>query len=166
MTDFVSTDLAALLSLYDETDTLWTDPHVLSRPSPNAWSAGEHLHHAEMVNRGVIGAIRRVQAGRGAPEPVAEAALAFLDSGEIGRPRKAPGMVHPPLDLTAEAAAELRQSNRDRLAQLDPADVSQAEATVPHPLLGPLRPRDWVRFALIHTRHHHRLARVALAAAQ
>jgi hypothetical protein len=151
-------DLAALLRLYAHADALWQRPDVLERPAAGRWSAGEHLHHVEMTNRGVLGALRYIETGRGQDAQTAPPARAFLERGDFGPPRQAPAMVQPPDDLDVQTAADLRQSNHARWQALDPGSLRTWSGAVAHPALGPLEAADWLRFALVHTRHHHALA--------
>ncbi len=154
-----SSDLRDLLALYAAADRESGSPAFTDRPLPDKWSPAEHLHHVEMVHRGVLGALRYIETGRGSSEPVSPGAVDFLQSS-VFPTRKAPSNVQPPDDLTTEAAAKLRHINRERWASVDAGALSAHTDTIPHPLLGPLGAREWVRFALVHTRHHHALAGV------
>ena len=89
--------------------------------------------------------------------PVSPGAVAFLQQG-VFPVRKAPLNVQPPDDLTAETAAELRRTNRERWASVRTGTLAAQTDTIPHPFLGPLSSGEWMRFALLHARHHHALA--------
>ncbi len=154
-----ASDLRDLLALYAAADLASDSPRFLDRPAEGKWSPGEHLYHVEMVNRGVLGALRYIETGRGSSDPVSPDAIAFLQAS-VFPTRKAPPNVQPPSDLTVEAGAQLRSTNQSRWADVDVDTVSAQTDTIPHPFLGPLGAAEWVRFALIHTRHHHGLAGV------
>ena len=150
-------DLRDLLALYAAADRAFASPTVLTRPAPDKWSPMEHLHHVEMVHRGVLGALRFIETGRGNSAPVSPGAVAFLQQG-VFPVRKAPPNVQPPDDLTAETATKLRRTNRERWASVRAGTLAAQTDTIPHPFLGPLSSGEWMRFALLHARHHHALA--------
>ncbi len=152
-----ASDLRELFALYAAADLASESPGFLDRPAEGKWSPGEHLHHVEMVNRGALGALRFIETGRGSSDPVSPDAIAFLQAS-VFPVRKAPSSVQPPADLTVEAGAKLRRTNQARWAEVDTNAIGTQTDTIPHPFLGPLSAGEWVRFALVHARHHHGLA--------
>ncbi len=159
MTFDSASDLRDLLALYAAAEQASETAGFLERPVSDKWSPGEHLHHVELVNRGVLGALRFIATGRGNDAAVSPDAISFLQGG-VFPVRVAPATVQPPADLSAEMVTELRAANRARWRALDAAALSEQASTIPHPFLGPLGAAEWVRFALVHARHHHALAGV------
>ncbi len=49
------------------------------------------------------------------------------------------------------------------LESIDPTSITTTELKIPHQLLGPLDAREWLRFGVVHTRHHLSIALEILA---
>ena len=141
------------------------DPRLTA--ARTGWSAAGHLWHLEASNRGALAAVRMIQRGRGAADPVAPAARAFLDADVFPPGRKAPEAFHPPDAFTlADLAAAVERNAAGWAALRADADALGALAgTIPHPVLGPLGAAEWVRFAALHTRHHDGLVAAMLEGA-
>lgn len=160
----MSPDFAALDAHYATARAMlgWSDGRFFGRvPERSGWSPAEHLWHTEAAARGVLAAIVAIQRGRAAAAEVSLRATAFLSVGEISRGRsQAPATATPPDGLTREAVEALVGKNAAAWARLrDEAEGLPAiPGTVDHPLLGPLRAADWVRFAGIHAAHHDAIA--------
>lgn len=135
----------------------------------SGWSVGEHLQHLALTDLAVLGAIERHERGesigatgvkttRRGISLVGRVVLLF---GRIPRGRgRAPELVRP-VDFTVE---RLRRDLADvsrRLAALvaDPARVDRSTARAPHPVFGSLSASEWMRFLVIHHRHHQRIVR-------
>lgn len=145
----------------------------LRRPAPavSAWPALAHLAHVELANelclRNLASFARRegllLQTGRTPDERV----LALLAQGALPRGQaRAPRMVVPPLDVELEMVRSWHRDNVLALAELarNPHLVASSELTIPHQVLGPLDAPQWLRFSVVHSRHHFAIAREVLVA--
>jgi hypothetical protein len=84
----------------------------------------------------------------------------MLASGVIPRGRaQSPRMVRPPAEFDRELLLQWIGDDRREIEKLDPAGIVASELRVPHQLLGPLDAPQWLRFAVVHTRHHLEIAR-------
>lgn len=140
-------------------------------PQVSAWSPLAHLAHIELANelclRNLSSFARRegllLQTGKTPSESV----LGVLASGALPRGQaKAPRMVVPPLDVELDMVRSWHRDNVAVLAELarNPHLVETSELTIPHQVLGPLDAPQWLRFAVVHSRHHFAIAREALLA--
>ena len=93
-------------------------------------------------------------------KPDGEASLPgrmLLRAGFIPRGRaQAPEEVLPAEVPTVEECRARYEAVLQLLAAFAPHldTIRKLRGTIPHPLLGDFRARDWVRFARIHTEHH------------
>ncbi len=155
-------DHTALLSQYETATTLLhgRDAAWLTTPQKNVsdWSAAQHLAHVEAVNRSVLGALRGLErAGADAvPDAATRIGLRVLETGTFPRGTiRAPEFAVPPPTLTLADVEAALGTNLARWRALDLDAVPTWRGTLPHPLLGPLTATQWVRFAFVHTAHHH-----------
>lgn len=138
---------------------------VLDVPGPDRWSAAGHFYHADLVNRGMLVALHGIaqQPASGlaaAANPLAER---FLGSGHLPRGFKAPDAMHPPETFSLDALLDRMARTHARLEALDVEALAPLTGTMPHPRLGPLTAPDWLRFGVVHMRHHAALARETVA---
>lgn len=155
-------DHTALLALYDAAHImLATHDEAWLRalpPSVSAWSPAQHLAHIEAVNKSVLAALRQLErSGTDAtPEPGKPRGLQVLAEGVFPRGLvRAPDFASFPPDLPLGTLRADLDRNRARWQALDLGAVAAWTATLPHPLLGPFTAPQWVRFARVHTTHHH-----------
>jgi hypothetical protein len=166
-------DLLAYREAAHDVERLLTgDPTVLERPIEriSGWSPVQHAAHVTLANELVLKNIVSLAKGSGMLV-VFEAsqvprALEVLASGKLPRGEaKSPRMVVPPLDIDVRVAREWAgKFTSDLEARCAALDVEHApRCYVPHQTLGPLDLAQWVRFGLLHTRHHVAIAREILA---
>ena len=138
-------------------------------PAVTAWSPLKHVAHVALANELVLRNIKSLVSGQGAlvvqgGEPV-KGALRLLETGLIERGRaQSPRMVRPPEAVDRALLREWLDDGRHELQALDPLVIRAGDLKVPHQLLGPLDAPQWVRFGVVHTRHHLAIAGEALAA--
>jgi hypothetical protein len=155
-------EMAALAGEADE------DLHARAE-GVSAWSVAQQLEHLGLTGEkvlDVLDAILRDPATppRGRPNP---AGWMVLLSGRIprGRVQTRPEWVPP--DSSPERARQGVAALAARTAALAAraGELAAARATRPHPRLGQLDARRWLRFLVIHQEHHLRLVRDIRAAA-
>jgi hypothetical protein len=161
--------LAALQRAIDEWIELAGERLCLASPAVSGWSPEQHLAHVALANELVLRNLKSLALGRGAlvvaggePKPgVSE----MLERGRLPRGvAQAPRMVRPPEAIERELMLQWLADGRRELAALDPRTVVAGALRVPHQLLGPLDAPQWLRFGLVHTRHHLGIAREVLLA--
>jgi hypothetical protein len=135
-------------------------------PAVSGWSALQHAAHMTLANELVLRNVASLSKGSGLlvvfeavqkPE-----AVAFLAAGRLPRGRaQSPRMVVPPGDMDVARAREWAAklvSDLDGLVRA--LDVTApVRCYIPHQMLGPLDLAQWVRFGIVHTRHHLAIAR-------
>jgi hypothetical protein len=140
-------------------------------PVVSSWSALHHAAHLTLANELILRNLVSLSKGNGLlvvfeasqkPE-----ALAHLASGRLPRGRaQSPRMVLPPSDIEVAQAREWATNlatDLDALVRtLD--TTSPVRCFIPHQLLGPLDLAQWLRFGIVHTRHHLAIAREVLDA--
>lgn len=163
-------DLLALRELLASIDGFVEHPAFASAvPAISGWSAEQHVAHLTLANELVLRNLKNLARGEGllvqrGVRPSAEAA-ALLAAGAIPRGRaQSPRMVRPPEVVERELLLGWLADARRGYGALDPARLRDDDVCVPHQLLGPLNGMHWMRFALVHTRHHLVIAREVLAA--
>jgi hypothetical protein len=151
---------------------LATDEHRLSTVAPqvSGWSALHHAAHMTLANELILRNLASLSKGAGllvvfeaAQKPEA---LAFLAAGRLPRGRaQSPRMVVPPSDIDASRAREWAAQVITDLDALIPTlhQQSPTRCFIPHQMLGPLDLAQWLRFGIVHTRHHLTIAREVLA---
>lgn len=135
----------------------------------SGWSPAQHLHHVADINRRILdqlatgGAGASDDAGSGRPNL---AGYVLLTLGRLPRGRgRSPEAFRPPDAVDLEELAQRIGANRMQLDQLaDRLDtLRHADSRFPHPVLGKLDSSEWLRFARIHTGHHHHIIRDIMA---
>ncbi len=159
-------------ALREVVELLETDDRRLSTLAPqiSGWSALHHATHMTLANELILRNLASLSKGSGllvvfeaAQKPEA---LAFLAAGHLPRGRaQSPRMVVPPSDIDALRAREWAAKVVTDLDALVPTlDLSSpTRCFIPHQLLGPLDLAQWLRFGIVHTRHHLAIAREVLA---
>jgi hypothetical protein len=140
-----------------------------SAPSVSAWSVKDHLEHLSMANEGIVTWIERACAGDpelhtgGGPNFFGRIVLLV---GAFPRGRgKAPDQTLP----KGTGAEELVASSRRLKARVEALESSlsllrAARATRNHFAFGDLTAAQWLRFTVIHNRHHQKIIRDVLDA--
>ncbi|MBL8860099.1 MAG: DinB family protein [Planctomycetes bacterium] len=171
--DSALADLEAYSAAAREIERLLAgDPDLLQRavPAISGWAPVQHAAHVTLANELVLRNLVNLAKGSGLlvlfeaePKP---AALAVLASGALPRGvAKAPRMVTPPLDIDVRVAREWASKLTADLDALRASiDVASApRCFIPHQELGPLDLGQWIRFGLVHSRHHLAIAREVMA---
>lgn len=138
-------------------------------PHVSGWSPAQHLHHVADINRRVLDQLLSDRASASDDTEAGRLNLAgyvLLTLGRLPRGRgQSPRAFRPPDTVDPDALKERVRANRAQLDQLaDRLDtLQQVDWRAPHPVLGDLDPSEWLRFARIHTGHHHRIIRDIMA---
>lgn len=162
-------DIEKLTQLHTDTRRLLELPEATIQgkvPSISAWPPLVHLHHVALVNEIALAKIEEILAegnpsstgSRGGLHPLGWLCIRILGFIPRGRGR-APGVVIPPPGSTREAALcaiRARIAQTARLASLT-QEIWEAHGRRKHFVFGYLCASDWLRFAIIHTRHHLRI---------
>jgi hypothetical protein len=161
--------LKTLCALVDEWITKHGDAIGRPEPSISGWSAEQHLAHLTLANELIVRNLKSLTKESGAlvvrEAAQSETALAILHAGQLPRGRaQSPRMVRPPEVIERELMLEWLADVRQELKTIDPAQLPKGRVFVPHQLLGPLDAPQWLRFGVVHTRHHMVIAREVLAA--
>jgi len=143
----------------------------LARPAPavSGWCAEQHLAHVALANELVVRNLKSLAAGKGALIVEGGEPLSFvpemLASGRLPRGKaQAPRMVRPPERIERELMLQWLADAKRELSAIDPRTIVAGSLRVPHQLLGPLDAPQWLRFGVVHTRHHLVIAREVLVA--
>lgn len=166
-------DLRAYREAAHDVERLLTgESALLERPIEriSGWSPVQHVAHLTLANELVLKNMLSLAKGAGMLV-VFEAsqiprALEVLAAGKLPRGEaKSPRMVVPPTDVDTRVAREwAAKFTSDLEAHTTTLNLDHTpRCYVPHQLLGPLDLAQWVRFGLIHTRHHLTIAREILA---
>ena len=141
------------------------------RPQVSNWSAVHHAAHMTLANELILRNLTNLSKGSGllvvheaAQNPEA---LAHLAAGRLPRGRaQSPRMVVPPADIEVTQARDWAAKLVTDLDALLPTldTTSPIRCFIPHQLLGPLDLPQWLRFGIVHTRHHLTIAREILEA--
>lgn len=152
--------------LVDELDRacrLVRDAGATGRAAPgvSAWSVRDHLEHLWRADQGIVRWLGRAAAGSAKDDGGGPSALGVvvLITGYTPRGRaQAPAITRPsgqPIDEVATGLEALRDEVRRLGGSID--GLAAARVTLRHPILGCLRPAEWLRFAWLHHRHHRRI---------
>lgn len=138
-------------------------PEDWSRQSADvsSWSVARQVDHMLRSLERMLAAADMIRVGYDARiKPDGEASLPgrlILRAGAIPRGRaQAPEEVLPEELPAVEACRERYETVLQQLAAFAPhlETMRKLRGTIPHPLLGDFRAREWFRFARIHTEHH------------
>ena len=148
---------------YSTIDTfLGMDAEALShvKPEVSSWSLGQQIVHISMAHSAMWHAIQNILEKKSPASPegaVSLGAIRVLESGSFPRNRfSAPEQVTPP---AVPSITEIQKWGR--LSKLSYTRISARAITlpehswfIPHPLMGPLDARAWIRTINIHGKHH------------
>lgn len=138
-------------------------------PAVSAWTAEKHLAHVTLANELVLRNIKSLMKEQGALVVRDAAQLEFapqlLKAGQLPRGvAQSPRMVRPPEVIERELMLGWLADVRRELETLEPSELRPGRVFIPHQILGPLDAPQWLRFAVVHTRHHLVIARELLEA--
>lgn len=136
---------------------------VSVRRDPSKWSVVEIVEHLTRAYSGTAKGFERC-VEKGAPLATSTTLkqrlqqFALINLGMFPEGRQAPKHIIPTGEL--DLAAVLDAVRRD-LARLDDAAIKSTQALgsgkmLDHPILGALTVDQWLRFHVVHTRHHAR----------
>lgn len=159
-------DLEALRPAADD-----RDGQGAHAPTVSGWSVAQHLYHIALATDLSLGHVRRLVDG--SPLVSDEGALG-PDAAEVlareEQPRgvaEAPRIVQPGDRVEPAFLANEQAGNRELLAGLATRgdEIAAATGWIKHQDLGTLQAAQWLRFAVLHARHHIAIARDVVAAA-
>jgi|GEM_PF-627071 len=136
----------------------FADPHPVSK-----WSLARHAYHAALINTRMLGAARKLAEGDADVAVDGRANLIgwlVLTLGRMPRGKgRSPREFVPPEDLDDELLADALHDSRRQLTLLEPylSALGSSEKRLPHPVLGALTPKQWLRAARMHAVHHSRI---------
>lgn len=140
-------------------------------PKVSGWPALAHVAHLELANelclRNLQSFARREGMLLQRDKQPNEQSLELLARGALPRGQaKSPRMVVPPVDVELDMVRSWHRDNVEALAELarNAHLITSSELTIPHQVLGPLDAPQWLRFAVVHTRHHLTIALEVLSA--
>ena len=159
--DMLQCELSNALAGLDAYQTQATPPG-----HPEKWSIQQIAEHLLKTYASTSHLLRgRLEKGsptRSKPTLIQRVVQMFvLNAGHFPRGRRSPESVAPSDAPAPLSGAELANTFRDQIAELD-AVATRCEALfgkqrcATHQVLGPLSIRQWCRFHLIHGRHHVR----------
>jgi hypothetical protein len=135
----------------------------------SGWSPLAHVAHLELANelclRNLQSFARREGMLLQRDKQPSEQSVELLARGTLPRGQaKSPRMVVPPLDVELDMVRSWHADNVTVLADLarNPHLIETSALSIPHQVLGPLDAPQWLRFAVVHTRHHLAIAYEAL----
>jgi hypothetical protein len=162
---FMSPELERTLQEIDSATNGMTDEQLAWHPA-TTWSTGDILEHLSLAFAGTIaGMHRRLENGHPTKRvaTIKERLLSFVLTrlGYFPSGRGAPAGTVPQGVPPRTALATIRRN----LIAMDAA-IAQCEQRfgprikfASHPVLGPLKAKEWRRFHYVHTRHHMRQVR-------
>jgi hypothetical protein len=154
--------LDACLAILEEA-TRGAGPECAVRKDPNQWSAAEVVEHLQRAYRGTAKGLERCLE-KGAPMATGQTlrqklfTFGLVSLGYFPPGRRAPKHVMPTGELSLGAVLDAARTD---LARLDTQAAKAREQfgrvkVVDHPLLGALTVDQWLKFHLVHTRHHEK----------
>ena len=161
----VSSHLQQCLAIVEDA-TRGGGAECAARRDPRQWSVCEVVEH---LQRAYLGTARGFEKCLEKGQPIATAvplkkrlqAFAVISLGYFPVGREAPKHILPTGELDLHAVLE---AVRRDLARLDAAAVRTREqfgraSVVDHPILGAFSVDQWLKFHLVHTRHHEKQIR-------
>ena len=137
-----------------------------ARKQPAQWSVCEVVEH---LQRAFLGTAKGFERCLEKGEPLATtaplmrrlAAFVLINFGYFPAGREAPKHVVPTgeLDLTAVVNAVRRDLERLDVAAANIRQRFGGVKVMDHPILGPFTVDEWLKFHLVHTRHHEKQIR-------
>ena len=154
--------LAACLEILEDA-TRGAGPESRVRKDPNKWSVAEVVEHLQRAYSGTAKGFERClekQAPLATGQTFKQrfAAFVLIRLGYFPPGREAPKHVLPTGEIDLHA---LLDAVRRDLARLDEAAIKARSQfggvkIVDHPRLGALTIDEWMKFHLVHTRHHEK----------
>ena len=152
--------LDACLAILEDA-TRGAGPECSVRKDPNKWSAAEVVEHLQRAYSGTARGLERCLE-KGAPMATGQTlkqkliSFGLIDLGYFPPGRQAPKHVIPTgeLDLHAVLDAARRDLGRLDAAAIKARDQFGRVKVLDHPLLGAFTVDQWLKFHLVHTRHH------------
>ncbi len=161
-----STHLSQCLAIIEDA-TRGGGAECASRKLPQQWSVVEVVEHLQKAFKGTAKGFE-ICLEKGAPiatgpAPLKKRVAAFvlINFGYFPEGREAPKHIIPTGELDLQAVLDAVRRDLDRL---DTAAVKVRERfgrakVVDHPILGPFSVDQWLKFHLVHTRHHEKQIR-------
>lgn len=152
-----------LLSLLSEMSDWCQADSILRQRSATVsqWSVGQHCEHILKADRLNLRAIEMLMRGGGEAIDSSASSHPVLVSGEIPRGvAEAPGFVMPEEEPVSKVLVPLAEKVlsgwSEKLKELEGCTGTEDYMTrgIPHHEMGLLDIPTWIRFAMIHTRHH------------
>ena len=154
--------LAACLEILEDA-TRGAGPESRVRKDPNKWSVAEVVEHLQRAYSGTAKGFERClekQAPLATGQTFKQkfAAFVLITLGYFPPGREAPKHVIPTGEIDLHAVLD---AVRRDLARLDAAAIKARSQfggvkIVDHPRLGALTIDEWMKFHLVHTRHHEK----------
>lgn len=145
-------------------ETLTSESEV-SKPEVSKWSVGQHVEHllkADTLATSAMLASKRYTSRR---TPLKLLGRIVLLTGYIPKGRgKAPEMTLPE-QPTKENITRLVEAFKNNLSQIKEGlrELNLAGHYAPHPIFGDLDQVQWLRFLIIHNKHHLKIINEILA---
>jgi len=143
--------------------------HEACAPSVSSWSVKEHLEHLLAANEGIVEWIERACAGDpdlptgGSPNLLGRIVL-LVGAFPRGRGRAPEPTLPKGIEAEELAASARRLKARVEALESLLSQLRSARATRNHFAFGDLTAAQWLRFTLIHNRHHQKIIRDVLRA--
>jgi hypothetical protein len=161
----VSSDLRQCLAIVEDA-TRHGGAECAARRDPTQWSVCEVVEHLQRAYLGTAKGFERcLEKGQPIATPPSLkqrfAGFAVVSLGYFPVGRQAPKHIIPTGELDLQAVLD---AVRRDLARLDDAAVKTrdqfgAAKVVDHPILGAFSVDQWLKFHLVHTRHHEKQIR-------
>jgi hypothetical protein len=153
---FPVSQFEALKSLQDEVDEVLSRNDILN-PAVSAWSTHQHIEHVFKVNLLVLEKIKNNDPDHNRM-PRTFTGMLVLVLGFIPRGRgEAPSSVLPE-GISQADIMDAGSRIRELLIQIKDTETEN-RFIMNHPYFGGLTSREWLRFLVIHTRHHLEIIR-------
>ena len=141
-------------------------PECAVRKVPEQWSVAEVVEHLQRAYLGTAKGFERClekQAPIATGQSVRQrlASFALIELGYFPRGRKAPRHVVPAGDLDLPAVVDAARRDLERLdaAAIRTRAQFGGKKVLDHPILGAFTVDQWLKFHLVHTRHHEKQIR-------
>lgn len=153
----------AILARIEDLLELARRPEIasLSAPEISSWTVGRQIEHLSRSAQAIVGGMEALLAGKlvsagGGPSV---SGWVVLLTGWIPRGKARAPEQTIPADAAPEAVTrDLEDAHRRfRALEEQAAEISASRATYRHPMLGSLRPSQWLSFTSIHHDHHAKI---------
>ena len=131
----------------------WSVRGDLLAPEVSGWSVHRQVDHIVKTASKVLEIVEGLLAGGGEPGEPTELGQRILRDGAIPRGvAESPDFVVPAGSPDMDAVRQGLADATTRIEALGP--LPEETNRIPHPALGPIDARDWMRFLEVHTNHH------------